>query len=119
VFPESLDWEQELTKEDPDHAIALLPKCCDRVWLVLSHADAGQIRRQTSRSIETALTTQYPDVEEKEFRGVRVLLYTRRKVAGLGALQDWPKERRLLKEESNIPFNRDGWPSLTLAESSP
>ena len=81
VFPESLDWEQELTTEDPDHAIALLPQCCQRVWLVLSHNDAGLIRHQTSRSIETSLTSQYPDEAEKQFKGVRVLLYSRGKQA--------------------------------------
>jgi len=81
VFPESLDWGQELTNEEPEHAIALLPQCCDRVWLVLSHNDAGQIRRQTSRSIETSLTSQYPVEVEKQFKGVRVLLYSRGKQA--------------------------------------
>lgn len=46
VFPESLDWEeQELTKQEPNDALALLPQRCERVWLFLSHNDVGQIRR--------------------------------------------------------------------------
>jgi len=79
VFPVSLDWDQELTKEQPEEAIALLPHCCERVWLILSHDDAGQSRRQTSLSIETSLASEYTEVGVQQFRGVQVRLYGGRK----------------------------------------
>lgn len=79
VFPVSLDWDQELTKEQPEEAIALLPHCCERVWLILSHDDAGQSRRQTSLSIETSLASEYTEVGMQQFRGVQVRLYGGRK----------------------------------------
>lgn len=77
VFPEHFDWGGDTAEAGPGESmLATLPQHYERVWLFLSH-DKTQTRRQEAVSIDTSLANKYPDVREKKFQGVRVLLFSR------------------------------------------
>lgn len=77
VFPSSFDWEGDTAEDGPDGSmLATLPERHGRVWLFLSH-DNTPTREQKALLLETSLAGKYPDVKERKFRGVRVLMFTR------------------------------------------
>jgi mannosyltransferase len=78
AFPESFDWEGRKPENWPDDSELALSERYRRVWLFLSHVDVMPMRQQKGLAIEASLARQYPDVREKRFRGVRVVLFQQR-----------------------------------------
>ncbi len=80
AFPSQWEWSMLVTERMQAPSPALLdslPGRYERVWLILSHDHVRRSRGVISNSIQASLAGKFPSVKEREFVGVRVLLYSK------------------------------------------